>query len=154
MEPHFEIRLAGRIEPRPKPAATDERAIAVIEYRPILYVIGPLPLVLGAELLSDLGLGEFAAGINERRDSGIAPQFHRKGKSSFCHGRATRRSVLNFSISVMIAAENGPLIDLGAYSCASQRYRRKWDREFESGLLQERVHCELDRDFERELLLS
>ncbi|HEY4010240.1 MAG TPA: hypothetical protein VGM11_08835, partial [Acidobacteriaceae bacterium] len=25
------------------------------------------------------------------------------------------------------------------YSCASQRYRRKWDREFESGLLQRTV---------------
>ena len=28
------------------------------------------------------------------------------------------------------------------YSCASQRYRRKWDREFESGLLQRRVISE------------
>jgi hypothetical protein len=28
------------------------------------------------------------------------------------------------------------------YSCASQRYRRKWDREFESGLLQRGV-CKL-----------
>jgi hypothetical protein len=36
MEPDFEIRLAGRIEPRPKPAAADELAIAVIEQRPIL----------------------------------------------------------------------------------------------------------------------
>jgi hypothetical protein len=27
-----------------------------------------------------LGLGEFAAGINECRDGGIAPQFHRKGQ--------------------------------------------------------------------------
>src|SRR5271167_331079 len=76
MEPDFEIRLAGRIEPRPKSAAADELAIAVIEQRPILNV----PLDLGAELLSDLGLGEFAAGINERRDDGIAPQFHRKGQ--------------------------------------------------------------------------
>jgi hypothetical protein len=31
-----------------------------------------------------------------------------RGKSSICHGRATRRSGLNFSVSVMIAAENGP----------------------------------------------
>jgi hypothetical protein len=28
------------------------------------------------------------------------------------------------------------------YSCASQRYRRKWDREFESGSLQRGVRCE------------
>src|SRR5438270_11877870 len=80
MEPHFEIRLAGRIDPGPKPAATDELAIAVIKQRPILNATGPLPLDLGAELLSDLGIGEFAAGIDERRDGGIAPQFHRKGQ--------------------------------------------------------------------------
>jgi hypothetical protein len=80
MKPHFEIRLAGRIDPRPKPAAADELAIAVIEQRPILNATGPLPLDLGVELLSDLGLGKFAAGINERRDGGIAPQFHRKGQ--------------------------------------------------------------------------
>src|SRR5205807_295223 len=80
MEPHFEIRLAGRIDPGPKPAAADELAVAVIEQRPILNATGPLPLDLGAELLSDLGIGEFAAGIDERRDGGIAPQFHRKGQ--------------------------------------------------------------------------
>jgi hypothetical protein len=27
-----------------------------------------------------LGIGEFAAGINERRDGGISAQFHRKGQ--------------------------------------------------------------------------
>jgi hypothetical protein len=27
-----------------------------------------------------LGIGEFAAGINERRDGGIPPQFDRKGQ--------------------------------------------------------------------------
>src|SRR5271169_6666916 len=32
-----------------------------------------------------------------------------RGRSSICHGRATRRSVLNFSDSLMIAAENGPV---------------------------------------------
>src|SRR5437763_5488363 len=32
-----------------------------------------------------------------------------RGRSSICHDRATRRSVLNFSVSVMIAAENGPI---------------------------------------------
>ena len=80
MEPHFEIRLNGRIDPGPKPAAADELAIAVIEQRPILNATGLLTLDLGAELLSDLGLGEFAARINERRDGGIAPQFHRKGQ--------------------------------------------------------------------------
>ena len=80
MEPHFEIRLAGCVDPGPKPAAADKIAIAVIEQRPILDATGPLPLDLGAELLSDLGLGEFAAGINERRDGGIAPQFHREGQ--------------------------------------------------------------------------
>src|SRR5438046_2732742 len=61
-----------------------------------------------------------------------------RGRSSICHGRATRRSVLNFSVSVMIAAENGPYRP-PALSCASQRHRRKWDREFESGLLQQPV---------------
>src|SRR5271168_369982 len=55
-----------------------------------------------------------------------------RGRSSICHDRATRRSVL-ISVSVMIAAENGPI------PCASQRYRRKWDREFESVLLQQPV---------------
>jgi hypothetical protein len=58
----------------------DELAIAVIEQCPILNAIGALPLDLGAELLSYLGLGEFAARINERRDGEIAPQFHRKGQ--------------------------------------------------------------------------
>src|SRR5207248_1523830 len=82
---------------------------AVIEQCPILNATGPLPLDLGAELLSDLGVGEFAAGSNERRHGGIAPQFLARGRSSICHDRATRRSVLNFSVSVMIAAENGPL---------------------------------------------
>jgi hypothetical protein len=28
----------------------------------------------------DLGFGEFAPRINERRDGGIAPQFHREGQ--------------------------------------------------------------------------
>ncbi|HMD15362.1 MAG TPA: hypothetical protein VKH18_01745 [Terriglobales bacterium] len=64
LEPDFEIRLAGRIKPRPKSAAADELAIAVIEQRPVLNATGPLPLDLGAELLSDLGIGEFAAGIS------------------------------------------------------------------------------------------
>ena len=40
MEPHFEFHLAGRVEPGPKPAATDEIAIAVIEQRPILNTTG------------------------------------------------------------------------------------------------------------------
>jgi hypothetical protein len=68
------------MEPWPKSAGADELAIAVIEQCPILNATGPLPLDLGAELLSDLGIGEFAAGINERRDGGIPPQFHRKGQ--------------------------------------------------------------------------
>src|SRR5690242_14461362 len=42
METHLEIRLAGRIEPRPKPAAADKIAIAVIEQRPILNTTGSL----------------------------------------------------------------------------------------------------------------
>jgi hypothetical protein len=37
-----------------------------------------------------------AAGSNERRDGGIAPQFHRKGQSLDLHDRATRRPVQNF----------------------------------------------------------
>src|SRR5712671_6630625 len=39
-----------------------------------------LRMAEGALKVSDLGIGEFAAGINERRDGGIAPQFHRKGQ--------------------------------------------------------------------------
>src|SRR5262249_48294884 len=80
MEPHFEFHLAGRVEPGPKPAATDEIAIAVIEQRPILNTTGRLSLDLGVEFLSALGFGEFAARINERRDGGIAPQLHREGQ--------------------------------------------------------------------------
>src|SRR6266478_6550701 len=67
MEPHFEIHLAGCIDPGPKPAAADEIAIAVIEQRPILNTTGSLSLDLGVEFLMDLGFGEFAARINERR---------------------------------------------------------------------------------------
>ena len=70
MEPHFEICLAGCIDPRPKPAAADEIAIAVIEQRPILNTTGSLSLDLGVEFLIDLGFGEFAVRINERRDGG------------------------------------------------------------------------------------
>jgi hypothetical protein len=76
MEPHFEIRLAGCADPGPKPAAADKIAIAVIEQRPILKTTGSLSLDLGVEFLLDLGSGEYAARINERRDGGIAPQFH------------------------------------------------------------------------------
>jgi hypothetical protein len=80
MEPHFEIRLAGCTDPGPKPAAANEIAIAVIEQRPILNTTGSLSLDLGVEFLMDLGFGEFASRINERRDGGIAPQFHREGQ--------------------------------------------------------------------------
>src|SRR5215469_12135674 len=80
VEPHFEIRLAGCIDPGPKPAAADEIAIAVVEQRPILNTAEPLSLDLRAELLLDLGFGEFAARVNERSDGGIAPQFRRKGQ--------------------------------------------------------------------------
>jgi hypothetical protein len=79
MEPHFEIRLAGCVRPGPKPAAADKIAIAVIEQRPILNTTGSLSLDLGIEFLLDLGSCEYAARINERRDGGIAPQFHREG---------------------------------------------------------------------------
>jgi len=96
MEPHFEVRLAGRIDPGPKPAAADELAIAVIEQRPILNTTGLLPLDLGAEPLSDLGRGEFAAGINERVTAGSPHNSIARGRCSICHDRATRRSVLNF----------------------------------------------------------
>jgi hypothetical protein len=74
------IQSTGRTPLRPKPAAADELAVAVIEQHPILNATGPLSLDLGAELLSHLGIGEFATGINERRHGGIAPQFHRKGQ--------------------------------------------------------------------------
>ena len=79
MEPDFEIRGAGGIDPGPKPAAADEIASAVIEQRPILNTTGFLSLDLGAEFPMDLGFGEFAARINERGDGGIA-QFHREGQ--------------------------------------------------------------------------
>jgi len=80
MKPHFEIRLAGCIDPGPKPAAADEIAIAAIEQRPILNTTGSLSLDLGVEFLLDLGFGEFAARINQRRDGGIALQFHGEGQ--------------------------------------------------------------------------
>src|SRR5215471_13974446 len=80
METHFEIGRARRIDPGPKAAAADEVASAVIEQCPILNASGSLLLDLGAEFLMDLGFGEFAASINERRDGRIAPQFHREGQ--------------------------------------------------------------------------
>ena len=80
MEPHFEIRLAGCVDPGPKSAAADKIAIAVIEQRPILNTTESLSLDLGVEFLLDLDFGEFAARINKRRDGGIAPQFHREGQ--------------------------------------------------------------------------
>src|SRR5690242_11663420 len=67
MEPHFEIRRAGCIDPGPKPAAAEEIAIAVIEQRPILNTTGSLLLDLGIEFLMELRFGQFAARINERR---------------------------------------------------------------------------------------
>ena len=136
MEPDFEIRLAGRIEPRPKSAAADELAIAVSEQRSILNATGPLPLDLGAELLSDLGIGEFAAGINERRDGGIPPQFHRKGQILDLPWPRHKALGPEFFRFPHDRRREWP------YSCASQRYRRRWDREFESGLLQRRVNRE------------
>ena len=78
MEPHFEIRLAGCVDPGPKPAAAHKIAIAVIEQRPILNTAGSLSLDLGVEFLLDLGSGEFAPRINERCDGGVTPQFHRE----------------------------------------------------------------------------
>ena len=57
----------------------DEIALWVIEQRPILNTTVSLSLDLGVEFLMDLGFGEFAARINERRDSGIAPQLHCEG---------------------------------------------------------------------------
>jgi len=80
MKPHFEVRLAGRIDPGPKSAAAYEIAIAVVEQRPILNTTGSLSLDLGTEFLMDLGFGEFAARINERRYGRIASQHHRVGQ--------------------------------------------------------------------------
>ena len=77
MEPHFEIRRAGCVDPGPESAAADEIAIAVIEQRPILNTTGSLSLDLGVEFLLDSGFRELAASINERSYCGIAPQFHR-----------------------------------------------------------------------------
>src|SRR5437764_10469092 len=70
----------------------------------MLHATGPVPLDLGAELLSDLGIAELAAGINERRDGGIP---HRKEQILDLPWPRHRRSVLNFSVSVM-TAENSP----------------------------------------------
>jgi hypothetical protein len=80
MEPHFEIHLAGCVDPGSKAAAADKITIAVIEQRPILNTTGSFSLDLGEEFLLDLGFGKFAARINERCDGGIAPQFHREGQ--------------------------------------------------------------------------
>src|SRR5438270_13507884 len=80
MKPYFEIRLAGCINPGPKPAAADEIAIAVIEQRPVLNPTRFLSVDLGVEFLLDFGFSGLAARINERGDAGIAPQFHRKGQ--------------------------------------------------------------------------
>ena len=106
MEPHFEIRLAGRIEPRPKPAATDELAIAVIEQRPILNATGPLPLDLGAELLSDLALVSLPREAMSAVTAGSPHNSIARGRSSICQDRAIRRIVLNFSTSAVTAAED------------------------------------------------
>src|SRR5438045_6324560 len=62
------------------------------------------------------------------RDGGIAPQFHREEQVLDLPCPRHKALGPEFSVSVMIAAENGP-IGLRPYSCASQRYRRKWDRE-------------------------
>jgi hypothetical protein len=121
-------------------AAADELAITVIEQRPILNATGPLPLDIGAELLSDLGGGEFAAGINERRDGGIAPQFHRKRQILDLPWRP-HKALGSESSGFRHDRHREWLYRPPAYSCASQRYRRKWDRQFESGFLQRRV-CE------------
>jgi hypothetical protein len=51
----------------------------VTEQRPILNAAGPLPLDLAAELFSDLRLGEFAAGVNERGD-GDRPSIQSQGQ--------------------------------------------------------------------------
>src|SRR5271154_3356605 len=84
------------------------RQLPGCEQRPILNATGPLPLDLGAELLSDLGLGEFAAGINKRRDGGIAPQFHRKGQILGLPRPRHKARGPEFSVPVMTAAEDGP----------------------------------------------
>ena len=73
MEPYFEIPLAGRIDPGPKPAATDEITIAVIEERPILNAARAFPLDLVAQPLFDLLRCQLAAGVDQCRDRGIAP---------------------------------------------------------------------------------
>ena len=52
----------------------------MIEQRPILNTTGSLSLDLGTEFLLDLGFGELAACINQRRDDGITPQLHRVGQ--------------------------------------------------------------------------
>src|SRR5215471_1277755 len=80
MKPHFEVRRARCIDPRSKSAAAYEIAIAAVEQRPILNTTGSLALDLGTEFLLDLGFGELATRINERRDGGIAPQLHRVGQ--------------------------------------------------------------------------
>ena len=106
MEPDFEIRLAGRIQPQPKPAAADELAIAVIEQR----------LILNATDLSrSISARSFSptwALVSSPRESmsavtaGLPHNSIARGRSSICHDRATRRPVLNFSTSAVTAAED------------------------------------------------
>jgi len=97
VKPQLEIRLAGRIEPRPQPAAADELAIAVSKQRPILNAIGPFSLDLGVESFPDLRFGwprESMSAVT----AGSPHNSIANGRSSACHDRATRRQVLNFSI--------------------------------------------------------
>jgi hypothetical protein len=52
----------------------------VVEQRPVLNAIRPLPVDLGVELFSNLLSGELTSGVDQRRDLGIAPQFDYKGQ--------------------------------------------------------------------------
>jgi hypothetical protein len=106
MEPHFEIRLAGCIDPGPKPAAADEIAIAVIEQRPILNTTGSLSLDLGVEFSWTWASVSLPRESMSAVTAGSPHNSIARGRSSICHDRATRRPVLNFSISALTAPED------------------------------------------------
>lgn len=80
VEAELEIRLGRGVDPGPQPAAADKTAAAAFEQGPVLHPGFPLPRDLGAELLRDLFAGEPAAGVDQCRHSGIAPQLDREGQ--------------------------------------------------------------------------
>jgi hypothetical protein len=90
----------------------------------VIYVIGPsivaeiTPVAQCSALLAIGTAIGISAGLVAPMSAVTAGSPHNstaRGRSSTCQGRATRRSVLTFSVSVMIAAENGPLSASGLF---------------------------------------